>query len=106
MSLLARDANGATIQAVKQGAVQNVSYTSSAQKLTSPVKSETTIIQVCATSTCYYLVGVDPTATTATGTLLPANVIVFIPIGGSLGRQISFIQASANGAANITEGAV
>ena len=103
MSLLARDANGNTIQAIKQGRVQNLDYTGT-PAVSAAFGSETTIIQATAKTDSYYLVGVNPVVTTDNGTFHPGKVTYFIPV--SPGQQIAYIQDTTGGRANITEGKV
>lgn len=56
-------------------------------------------------SDAFYLIGGSAvTATTTNGTRIPANVVKYI--GVNPGQQISFIQSTAGGNANITAGTI
>lgn len=102
---LARDnASGNAIQALAMpDTIQNVSYTDTAAA-SSAFGTNVTIIRLCATSACYYLIGSDPTATTSNGSYLPADTIEYIRV--TEGQKISAIQSSANGSLNVGEIAV
>ena len=101
MSKLGIDTNSNVIQAMKQGTVQNVTYTGTAG-LSSAFNGATTLIRLCSDQDCFYLIASSPTATTSNGSRLPAGVVDFVPV--LPGQKISVVQSTAGGTLNITEG--
>ena len=96
--------HGNILQAVAvPDTIQNVSYTDTAAA-SSAFGANVTILRLCATTDCYYLVGANPTATTSNGSLLPAGVVEHVVVVA--GQKISAIQSSANGSLNVGEIAV
>lgn len=90
-----------SFQAMFQGVVSNVSYTATAGQ-SATFGANTSLIRIVATSDCYYLIGANPTATTANGSFLPLGVIEFPAV--LPGQKISVLQSSASGSLNITQG--
>lgn len=103
MSVLGRDSNGNTIQAMKQGAVKNVDF--DAHTESSAFQANTSLLRLCCDQDCYYLIAAAPVATTSNGTLLPAGAIDFVPVQAGQSFKISAIKKTAAGRLNITEGA-
>lgn len=100
MSRLPLDDNGNAIQANGQGLVQNVSYTGTAGQ-SAAVGTGTTLVRLCASTLCWYLLGANPTATTSNGSRLPADAVDFVKI--QPGHKISVIRDASSGSLNITE---
>lgn len=104
MSLLRRDANGNPVQTFRQGTVDNTcSYSATAAQSAAIGSSGGTpiMVRLCPTTSCYYLVGADPTATAANGSLLPALAVETIEV--QAGSKISAIRLSADGILSITQ---
>jgi len=82
------------------GAHQNVAYTGTAGTVENTITSGVQKVRVCATSACYIVIGVSPTATAA-GIYLPADTPEYFTIGP--GEKVSAIQLSAGGTLHVTE---
>lgn len=95
---VARDQDGAVIQALAYGTVIEVDY------LVSSVASSGTmggtVVRIISTTDCYVEVGTSPTATSAGSTLLPANSAEYIKCKDT--DKIAAIRKSVDGTLNIT----
>lgn len=100
MTVTARDAYGATIQALYPGTVQNVAIgVSSTQSGTFQV--DTRVIRVIADQICFIAIGANPTASSST-TRLAANVAEYFAVRGNLDK-LAVIQSTTAGSLNVTE---
>jgi hypothetical protein len=79
---------------------QNTTYTESAAGPPT-IPTGTTHVRLCATSDCYVVFGMTPTATVATGTLIPANCPEYFAV--DQGEKVAVIQSSAGGFLNVVE---
>jgi hypothetical protein len=83
----------------KMGTSQDVSFDASAQS--SATAATTTVVRLCATQDCRYLIGSNPTALSSS-VLLPAGVVEYVEITG--GHKVAAIKAtSATGTLNVVE---
>ena len=100
MTILAKDRNGAQIQALGIGAVQNVAI-GAASVQSAAVSSSTRIVRVASTVDCWIIEGASPTVSATTGAFLPSGAPEYIRINP--GDKIAVIQASGAGSLNIVE---
>lgn len=100
MTLLARDANQSTIQAIFPGNNQSGAYTGTPY-LSNPVSAACTIVRLVTTTDSHYVVGIAPVAG-ATDTFLPAKTVEFVSIGPN--QKVSVVQDAAGGTAYLSEG--
>lgn len=103
MSMAARDANGATIQAIRPGTAQKLNFTAtSAQSVA--VGADTTLVRLLAQGAdCRVAFGSDPTAVAA-DTLILAGVGEYFAIKPN--EKIAALRdAGTSGTLNITEAA-
>jgi len=98
----------ADYQGSRNGAVQNIAYTSSSVGIATSLGSQTYHIRLSSTSACYYKVG--PTAQTATSTdvFLPPSWVEVVRV--QPGNFVAAIKSptsgsftSADGVLNVTE---
>ena len=93
--------DGSVLQAVAfPDTIQNVSYTDTAAA-SSAFGTNVTLIRLCATTDCYYLIGANPTATTSNGSFLPAGVVEYVVVVA--GEKVSAIRSATSGALNVGE---
>lgn len=96
--------NGTGIQALPfSNTVQNVAYTGTAAQ-SAAFGAGVTIIRLCASTDCFYLIGADPTATVSNGHRLSAGDVDHQVV--SAGQKISVIRASEDGSLNVGEIAI
>lgn len=103
MSTLAKDSNGNVVPALKPGVVQNVDFDGHIES--SAFAKTTSLIRLCATQDCYYLIASAPVATSSNGTLLPAGAIEVVAVPPGQDFKISAVKVTAAGRLNVTEGA-
>jgi hypothetical protein len=82
------------------GTHQSVAYTGTAGTVANTVTAGVYKVRVCATSACYIVIGVSPTATTA-GVYVPADTVEYFTC--MPGEKVSAIQLSAGGTLHVTE---
>jgi hypothetical protein len=83
----------------KMGTSQDVTFDASAQS--SATATTTTLVRLCATADCRYLIASNPTAL-STSVLLPAGVVEYVEITG--GHKVAAIKSgSATGKLNVVE---
>ena len=79
-SELGRDADENLIPApaVPPATTQNITFSTTTQS--AALDKRTCFVELCADANCRIVWGTNPTATTTTGTRLPAGAIVFYPV--------------------------
>jgi hypothetical protein len=83
----------------KQGTSQDVTFDASAQS--AALAATTTLVRLCATQDCRYLIGSNPTAL-STSVLLPAGVVEYVEVTG--GYKVAAIKSgAAAGKLNVVE---
>ena len=82
----------------RDGAAQEVDFDGSVQS--AAIGSGTTVVRLCSTQDCRYLVGSNPTAV-ATSPFLPANIFLHLEVTG--GDKIAAIKQTAAGKLIIVE---
>jgi hypothetical protein len=95
MSKLTRDDNGQVCLFGRMGTTQVIAV-GSASGQSNAVAANCTIVRLANSSTAnavYYSVGVNPTATTTTSTMLPPSTTEYIEVNG--GDKIAFIRVTA-----------
>lgn len=95
---MARDTSTAPVQALKLGASQAVSYSSSAVLSTAIT---TRWVRLVATTACHIKIGGSTIAATSSDALLPANTVEYLQIYP--GEFVSVIRDSADGILYATE---
>jgi hypothetical protein len=84
------------------GISQNITVAGTTAQATNAFDANTWEIRVCSTTACWINIGVNPTATTGTGSVyLPANWAEFFHVNP--GQKIAAIQDTAGGKLNIME---
>lgn len=96
MPLLASDANSNTIQVLKHGSTQTVSFSGNNASNTTALNKG--VYRIVSSADCHF--NLESTATTSDA-LLPATAIEFVRV--TQGDVISFIHDSNSGTAYVTE---
>ena len=88
--------------AVVPGGLNQVVAVGSSSTQSNVLNTNTSIVRVVSTTNCFLAFGTAPTATSASGVYLPANVIDYFGVAD--GSKIAVIQSAASGSLYIAEG--
>ena len=102
---LAKDRFNHAIQALRPGAVQNISFTTSGSTKTgADIGSNTVVVRLVATADCYVAIGPDATVAADTSSMfLPASAVEYFRVSQAAGWRVAARGVSATGTLNVTE---
>lgn len=102
MSKLTRDDNGQIATFGKMGTTQVMTVTASSVQSTA-VAADCTIVRLANSSTApaFFTIGSNPTATTTTSAMLPANAVEYVEVSG--GDKVAVIRGATATDVSITQ---